>query len=272
MSNNERLIVEVNDGIATVTLNRPDKYNAVDQDMFFALMDIGEQLKTRTDVNVVILNGAGKGFCAGIDVSQFSSFADHDERSTSLLLQPSGHDLTTIAQQAAVTFKQLPMPVICALHGVAYGAGLQIALAADIRIASPETKLSVMEIKWGLIPDMGATLTLKHLVPIDVAKELSFTGRRLSGQEALELGLVTKIDENPLAASQALAAEINQRSPDAIRSAKALFEQAWNHDSTHGLALEAQLQRNLIGKENQLEAIKSNLENRPAQYQKPVVK
>jgi enoyl-CoA hydratase/carnithine racemase len=146
--------------------------------------------------------------------------------------------------------------------GVAFGGGLQIALGADIRIAAPDAKLSVMEIKWGLVPDMSLTQTLRDLVPLDVAKELTFTGRILSGAEAKELGLVTRLADDPLAAALAMAQEIAGKSPDAIRAAKKLFEESWHADPRTGLELESTLQVALIGQPNQVEAVKANFENR----------
>ncbi len=152
--------------------------------------------------------------------------------------------------------------MIAAIHGVAYGGGCQIALGADIRIAAPDAKLSVMEIKWGLIPDMSITQTLRDIVPLDVAKELTFTGRVLSGEEARELGLVTRVAEDPLAAAMALAEEIAAKSPDAVRAAKRLFEDSWHADARTGLEMEAGMQSKLIGSHNQIEAVNANFEKR----------
>jgi len=166
-------------------------------------------------------------------------------------------------------WKRLPVPVIAAIHGVAYGGGCQIALGADIRIASPDAKLSVMEIKWGLIPDMSLTQTLRDLVPLDVAKELTFSGRVLSGTEAKALGLVTRVADDPLQAALELAREIAGKSPDAVRAAKRLFEVAWHADSATGLELEQSLQGALIGTPNQIEAVKANFEKRAPKFKNP---
>jgi enoyl-CoA hydratase/carnithine racemase len=166
-------------------------------------------------------------------------------------------------------WKRLPMPVITAIHGVAFGGGCQIALGGDIRIAAPDAKISVMEIKWGLIPDMSLTQTLRDLVPLDVAKELTFTGRVLSGAEAAELGLVTRTSADPLAAALALAKEIAGKSPDAIRAGKKLLEASWRADPATGLALEQELQGKLIGSANQIEAVKANFENRAPNFRDP---
>jgi len=235
--------------------------------MFQAIIDAGESLAQAKDVRVVVLSGNGRGFCAGLDMGSFQGMAQRSgsENADGGLLtrgdRPENH-----AQRPAYVWKRMPVPVIAALHGVAYGGGLQVALGADIRIAAPDAKLSVMEIKWGLVPDMSLTQTLRNLLPLDVVKELTFTGRVMSGVEAKELGLVTRVAEDPLAAAMTLAEEIAGKSPDAIRAGKRLFEAAWQADESTGLALEASLQKSLIGTPNQVEAIKANFENRAAVY------
>jgi enoyl-CoA hydratase/carnithine racemase len=172
-------------------------------------------------------------------------------------------------QRVAYAWVTLPMPVIAAVHGACFGGGLQIALGADIRIAAPDTRLSVMEMKWGLIPDMSITRTLPRLVRIDVAKELTYTGRVLSASEAAQLGLVTWVTGDPLRAARALAAEIATRSPDAVRAAKRLFEESWTAPPEQTLALEAQLQRGLIGSPNQLAAVSAGFTKEPAEFVDP---
>jgi enoyl-CoA hydratase/carnithine racemase len=260
--------ISKDNGIADVRLNRPEKYNALSPQMFQAIIEAGETLAEARDVRAVVLSGNGRGFCAGLDMGSFQGMAERDntEVSTSGLLQrselPENH-----AQRPAYVWKRLPVPVIAAIHGVAYGGGLQVALGADFRIAAPDAKLSVMEIKWGLIPDMSLTQTLRNLVPLDVAKELTFTGRVLSGEQASGLGLVTRVESDPLAAAMELAEEIAGKSPDAIRAGKRLLEEAWHEDERSGLELEASLQTSLIGSPNQVEAIKANFENRPARFQ-----
>lgn len=260
--------IEVNDGVADVRLNRPDKYNALNPAMFQAIIDAGESLAASTEVRAVVLSGNGPGFCAGLDMGSFQAMSDSAESgedSTSTLLakdeRPENH-----AQRPAYVWKRLPVPVITAVHGVAYGAGAQVALGGDIRIAAPDAKMSVMEIKWGLIPDMSLTQTLRDLVPLDVAKELTFTGRVLSGTEAKEIGLVTKVEVDPRAAALEMAHEIASKSPDAIRYGKRLLEQTWHAEEREGLALEAKLQTELIGSPNQLEAIRANFEKRAPNF------
>ena len=129
--------------------------------------------------------------------------------------------------------------------------------------------MSVLEIKWGLIPDVGITQTLRNLVPLDVAKELTFTGRILDGQAAKDLGLVTHVSEDPLASAMELADEIASKSPDAIRAGKRLLEEAWHADERAGLELETQLQVALIGSDNQREAIRANFEKRAPDFKDP---
>jgi enoyl-CoA hydratase/carnithine racemase len=262
----ELVTITRSNGIADVRLNRVDKYNALSPDMFQAIIAAGESLAADPGVRVVVLSGNGRGFCAGLDMGSFQGMADSGPRAsggggTSTLMQrderPENH-----AQRPAYVWKRMPVPVIAAIHGVAFGGGLQIALGADIRIAAPDAKLSVMEIKWGLVPDMSLTQTLRDLVPLDVAKELTFSGRILSGTEAKELGLVTRVADDPLAAALALAAEITTKSPDAIRAGKRLLEESWRSDARTGLELESRLQVGLIGQPNQIEAVKANFENR----------
>ena len=256
--------VEVADGVADVRLNRPDKYNALSPEMFKAIIDAGERLAEAREVRAVVLSGNGRGFCAGLDMGSMQRLAQSSPNTEALLKRderPENH-----AQRPAYVWKRLPVPTIAALHGVAYGGGLQIALGADLRIAAPDAKLSVMEIKWGLIPDMSISQTLRDLVPLDVAKELTFTGRILSGSQAQELGLVTRVADDPHAAAMSLAREIAGKSPDAVRAAKRLYETGWHAEAREGLELEASLQSGLIGSPNQVEAVKANFGKRDARF------
>lgn len=205
-------------GVATATMVRADKHNALDQAMFEGLVAAAEQLAGDTSVRAVVLHGAGKSFCSGLDVASFMG----GERGTGVLLSRDEDRTANLAQRVSYDWSLVPAPVIAAIHGNCFGGGLQIALGADIRIAAPDAKLSIMEIKWGLVPDMGITQTLPRLLPIDVAKELTFTGRIVSGSEGCELGLITRTAADPLSAALALAGEIALKSPDAIRAAKRL--------------------------------------------------
>jgi enoyl-CoA hydratase/carnithine racemase len=265
----ERVTVTIENGVADVRLNRPEKLNAIDRAMFEALVATGERLAEDRSVRAVVLSGEGRGFCAGLDFASFMAMAGEREPGATLLDRSSADSPANFAQRAAWVWTEVPVPVIAAVHGVAFGGGLQIALGADLRIVAPDAKLSVMEVKWGLIPDMSGTQTLRRLVPLDVAKELTWTGRVLTGVEAKELGLATRLSERPLDDALALAREIAGKSPDAIRAGKRLLQEAWQVPVAEGLRLEEDLQRKLIGRPNQVEAVKANLEKREPKFGNP---
>jgi len=254
--------LEIKDYVASVRLNRPDKYNALSLDMFRAIIEAGEAVKADPSIRSVVLSGEGRGFCAGLDFESFMKMGSADHKDIDLLRRTEDNP-ANYAQQTGYIWKQVPVPVIAALHGVSFGGGLQIALGADIRLASPDARFSVMEIKWGLIPDMSGTQTLKDLVRLDVAKELTFTGRIVEAEEALRLGLITRICQDPLADAEKMAREIAGKSPDAIAAGKQLWENVLSCDAEEGLKLEESLQRTLIGGHNQLEAVQANFEKRP---------
>ena len=264
----DRVRINIGDnGVATVTMVRSDKHNALDQAMFESLMDAASQLASNVKVRAVVLHGEGKSFCSGLDVASFMT----GEGGTDVLLVRDQDRLANFAQRAAYDWSLVPAPVIAAIHGNCFGGGLQIALGADIRIAAPDAKLSIMEIKWGLVPDMAITQTLPRLVPIDVAKELTFTGRIVSGTDAAALGLVTRTADDPLAAALKLAGEIAQKSPDAVRAAKRLYDEAWtSNDSAAALVLETELQVGLIGSPNQITAVMAGMSpNEPVVFNDP---
>ncbi len=258
-----RVRIALADHVAIVTLARPAKHNALDLPMLDAIAAAAHRLAGQRDVRAVVLHGEGPSFCSGLDVVGVTSAGLQG------LLDPLRGEVPNRFQRAACDWLALPVPVIAALHGNCLGGGLQIALAADIRIAAPTTRLSVMEIKWGLIPDMSITRTLPRLVGIDVAKELTYTGRVLSGSEANDLGLVTRLAEDPLAAAGRLATEIASRSPDAVRGAKRLLDDGWTGTVAQTLALEASIQLRLIGSPNQLAAVSAALTQAPAEFVDP---
>ena len=248
-------------------MTRVDKHNALDQAMFEGLMNAAAQLAEDNSVRAIVLHGEGKSFCSGLDVASFMS----GRGGTGILLERDSERLANFAQRVSYDWSLVPAPVIAAIHGNCFGGGLQVALGADIRIAAPDSKLSVMEIKWGLVPDMGITQALPRLVPIDVAKELTYTGRIISGSEASALGLVTRNSDDPLASAVALATEIAQKSPDAVRAAKRLYDQTWVSDDAAGaLKLESELQAGLIGKPNQLAAVMAGMSGEPPVFVDPV--
>jgi len=264
----DRVTVNSVGGIADVRLNRADKHNALDKEMFRSLTETGRRLAEDTSLRAVVLSGEGKSFCAGLDFASFMEMGEGAETGQGLLAREQDRT-ANVAQAPAYVWTELPVPVIAAIAGHCYGGGRQIALGADIRFVRPDARLSVMEIKWGLIPDMSGTQTLRHLVRADVAKELTYTGRIVSGTEAVELGLCTRLSEDPLRDALAMAHEIAGKSPDAIRSAKRVLNESRVLDVRSGLELEADLQSRLIGSPNQLEAIAANVEKRPPRFSDP---
>lgn len=252
----------VQDGpLARVTLNRSDKLNAVNRPMFEAFHDVGSRLAEDRRLRAVVLTGAGGNFCAGIDVSTFSG-APVDPAT----LEPLAGTPANIYQRAASAWRDLPVPVIAALEGAVFGAGLQIALGADIRIAHPDARLSIMEVKWGLMPDMALSTTITPLVRYDKAAELTFTGRIVDAREAKELGLVTRIDDDPLAAAERLAESVATQSPDAVRAAKRLLRAAYVGRDAELLRLEAELQAKVMAAGAFREAVAANLEKREPEF------
>ena len=264
----DRIRIEVIDHVATATMVRADKHNALDRGMFDALHAAIDRLKAEPGVRCVVLRGDGPSFCSGLDIASFMSEGENGGAPT-LLDGLDGDGAANYAQRVSTGWGEVPVPVIAAIHGYCFGGGLQIALGADIRISAPDATLSVMESRWGLIPDMGITRALPRLVGIDVAKELTFTARRIDGAEAARLGVVTRTADDPHAAAQELAAEIAGQSPDAVRGAKRLFDESWTGDAADTLALEEQIQRTLMGSPNQLAAVMAGVSKQPAEFTDP---
>jgi enoyl-CoA hydratase/carnithine racemase len=265
--NEERVRVTVDEhGVAEVAMVRADKMNALDPHMFRALIDAIAQLRGDARVRAVVLQGEGRAFCAGLDKSSLQGIAGQDGASAVGDLVPRTHGLANAWQQVAWGWRELPVPVIAAVQGVAFGGGLQIALGADVRLVHPEARLSVMEVKWGLVPDMAGCVLLAELTRADVARELTFTGRIVSGQEAVSIGLATRATQDPLADARAMARQIAGSSPDAIRGAKRLLNVASPVDAARVLLAEAFEQQRLIGSANQREAVQAGMENRAAVF------
>ena len=268
----DRVSITVDNGIADVRLNRPDKLNALDQAMFQGIVAAGEGLKGDAGVRVVVLSGEGRGFCAGLDFGSFQAMAGSDAPPRPAsggglgAIGDTGGRITHLGQQSAWVWQELDVPVIAALHGPALGGGLQIALGADLRIVAPDAQLSVLEARWGLIPDMTGTVMLPRLVGLDVAKELTLTGRMVSGEEAVRLGLATRVADDPRGAAFALAADLVTKSPDALREGKRLL----NLSGTRPLAEQLQDERatmgSLIGSPNQVEATMAYFEKRAPSF------
>jgi enoyl-CoA hydratase/carnithine racemase len=262
----DRVSIQIDEHVADVRMVRADKHNALDGAMFLALRDAAGRLRDEHGVRAVVLSGEGPSFCSGLDVASF--MGDGPLTGDDLLGRADG-EIANLAQAVSYDWQRVPVPVIASVHGNCFGGGLQIALGADIRVAARDARLSVMEVKWGLIPDMGISHALPRLVTIDVAKELTFTGRIVDGREALDLGLVTRVADDPLAAARELAEAIAERSPDAIRSAKRLYNESWHGSTADGFALETELQRALIGSPNQIAAVQAGMTKQPGEFTDP---
>ncbi|MCT2540538.1 crotonase/enoyl-CoA hydratase family protein [Sedimentimonas flavescens] len=251
--------IEVLGGIAYVSLSRPEKMNAVTFDMIEELIAAGEELAAMPDLRAVVLAGEGRAFCAGLDVSNFARLAMGGAEE---LIMPRSHGEANRFQHFSLIWRTLPVPVIAALHGVVFGAGFQLAMGADIRVAAPATRLSIMEMKWGLIPDMGGMVTLPELVRPDVLRRLTYTAEEIKAPQALDWGLVTELAEDPFARASQLAEAIAARSPSAIRAAKRLISTAYAAPAAQVLLAESREQVDLIGKPDQMEVVAANLQGR----------
>lgn len=266
----DRVTIDITDGVADVRMNRPDKMNALDPAMFAALVEAGDQLAADRSVRAVVLSGEGRGFCAGLDIGAFmGGGGDDGGASFDVLGGRAEGRIANVAQQVAYTWTALPVPVVAAVHGVALGGGIQIALGADIRIVAPDARLSVLEIRWGLLPDMTGLQMLPRLVGLDVAKELAFTGRMVSGTEAAQLGLATRVADDPHGEAMALAREIASKNPAAIRGMKALLNDAGTRPLADSFKEETRLMTEIIGSPNQIEAVMAYFEKRPAVFTDP---
>jgi len=264
----DRVTVSISDGIADVRFNRPDKRNALDGEQFAAIEAVGEELKSAAGVRVVVLSGEGESFCAGLDFAMFSGMAagEGTRSSTGNPGELTEGRITHRGQQICWVWQELPVPVIAAVHGHALGGGFQIAMGADIRIAHPDTKWSVREVHWGLVPDMTGTFMLSRLVRSDVARELTYTARMIGGREAFDLGLCTRLSQTPYDDAMALAGDIAARSPGAVQGSKALFNKMFAEGAAEQFEMERRLIGQQIGSPNQIEAITSNMERRPAVF------
>ncbi len=234
---------------AVVTLTRGSKHNALDRAMFEAIDAATLEVRALAEageIEAVVLCGEGKSFCSGLDIAAMFSGGGNFAEVVETLLEKEEGEIANLVQRIGYRWRAVPVPVIAALHGNVLGGGLQIALGADIRIAAPDATLSIAEIRWGLIPDMAITPALPRLIGIDHAKELTFTGRGISGTEAAQIGLVTRTAEDPRAAAIELAGEIVGKSPLAIRRAKALYDGVWEASDEERLATEERLQREIL--------------------------
>lgn len=262
----DRVIVSLEGRVAHVRLNRPDKRNGLDLAMFEALAAAVDRLRGERAVRAVVLSGEGRAFCAGLDWPSFMALGA--EAAPRLLARAEG-EAANLAQKVAWGWRELPVPVVAAVHGAALGGGLQLALGADVRYAHPEAQLSVMEVRYGLIPDMGLSALAPGLVRDDVLRELAFTGRVVTGAEAAALGLVTRVADDPLAAALETARAIASRPPRAVRAAKRLFTEAKGAAPAAALRLETELQLTLLGTPEQMEAVMASFEKRDPSFEDP---
>jgi len=261
-----RIRVSVTEGVADVRLNRADKMNALDQEMFDALVETGTHLVQLPGLRAVVISGEGRAFCAGLDMGRFAQMASPGGAATELRLGTRSHGSANASQYAVLVWRDIPVPVIAAVHGVAFGGGFQLALAADLRFVAPATKMSVMEIKWGLVPDMGGMLLMPHLARGDVIRELTYSGRVFSGTEALALGFATRVCDDPYPAALAFAREVAGRSPHAVRAGKRLMKVMETGDTAAILRAESDEQIKLIGSANQKEAVMANIQKRAPNF------
>ena len=266
----ERIKVSMSEGVADVRLARADKMNALDAAMFEALVSTSERLSREKGLRAVVISGEGRAFCAGLDMGRFAAMGEQEDISKTTGgnqrdISVRTHGKANYAQQAVWGWRQLPVPVIAAVHGVAFGGGFQLALGADMRFLAPDARMSIMEIKWGQVPDMAGTPILARLVRDDILRDLTYTGRIFSAPEALSYGLATRICDDPRAGALAAAREIADRNPDAIRAAKRMIDDL-AIDPAPALLAESVEQKKLIGTANQQEAIRANLEKRAPRF------
>ena len=261
------ITLSVTDGIADIRLNRPEKMNAITVELLQAMADMVETVAADASVRVVVLRGEGRAFCAGLDKGNFAKMVQSGKGSLGGDIMARSHGAGNLFQHAGLMWRDLPVPVIAALHGACLGGGLQIALGADIRIAAPGTKLSVMEMKWGLVPDMSGMVTMPPLMRGDVMRRMIYTAEVVEAHEAQALGLVTEVAEDPFARAMEIAKDIAGRSPSAMRRAKTLANLAESGaGEAEVLLAESRLQKDLIGGKDQIETVMAQLQGRPANY------
>jgi enoyl-CoA hydratase/carnithine racemase len=259
-----RVKLEIDDGVADVRLARPEKLNALDPQMFEALAKVGAQLQAHHGLRAVVISGVGPAFCAGLDLERISAVTNGQSLLPFADLTKRSHGPANFVQHVVWQWRELAVPVVAALHGVAFGGGFQLALGADLRLVAPKTQFSVLETKWGLVPDMAGIHLMRHLARDDIVRDLTYTARVFTAEEAVEYGFVSRLVEDPHSAAVAVAREIACRSPDAIRAAKRLLNLATARDADTILLEETAEQMHLLGSTNQVEAVKANLEARKA--------
>lgn len=250
-----RVSVRKEDGIAYVTLDRAEKRNALDMAMFRALDRVSRRLRKDRDVRVIIVHAQGEDFCSGLDVKSVMGKSS----SVLALLMKGWPGNANLAQRVSTNWKRIAVPVLMVIHGRCWGGGLQIALGGDFRIATPGASFSIMEAKWGLVPDMGGNLAVRDVLPKDIAMRLAMTAEVIDAPAALQHGLITEVCEDPMQRAQALAAELIERSPDAVAAVKKLYQRNWQNADWVILAKESYYQLRLILGKNQRLAVKKQL-------------
>ena len=263
MSSTNRVTVTRNGPITHVVLNRADKRNALDQAMLEAIADTLEQLSKARETRAVVLSGDGEAFCAGLDLMSFGAMLQNPD---SVDFVTRSHGDANLFQHVSTGWRDLPMPVITALHGVAFGGGFQIMLGADIRVAAPDTQFSIMEAKWGLVPDMGGMALMPAVARQDIVRRLTYTAEIFDASQALEWGFVSELADKPIARALELAAQIAARSPDSTRAAKRLITDTWGADRADTLMAESIAQKSVLGGKNQMEAVMANFEKRTPKF------
>ena len=263
MQFHDRVSIDLADnGVAQVRFTRGDKMNALDPTQFEAVLAAGEALRTMEGLRVAVLSGEGRAFCAGLDLSSMAAGGSSPQDK----LATRTHGNANRAQEAAMTWRKCPVPVIAAVHGVCFGGGLQIASGADIRVVHPDTRMAVMEMKWGLVPDMGGYALWRGLVRDDILRELTYTNREFSGAEALGLGFATMLEDDPLARATAIAETIANKNPAAIRGAKRLFKVMHEEGEDAILMAESEEQDGIIRTPNQVEAVMAEMQKRAPNF------
>ena len=265
----DRVKVTIENGVADVRLNRADKMNALDADMFTAIAETGARLKRDQNLRAVVLSGEGRAFCAGLDVARMDAVASGGSLLPFPRLDQRTHGVANFVQHIVWLWRELPVPVIAAVHGIALGGGFQLALGADIRYVAPGTRLGIIEAKWGLVPDMAGTQLMRYLAREDVVRELTYTARVFSAEEAVAYGFATRLEADPRAAALATARKIAALNPHAIRAAKRLLNEAVASDAREGLTAETMEQKALLGSPNQIEAVRANIEERVPNWSNP---
>ena len=276
---NNRIELTIEDHIAHVKLSRADKMNALDSEMFAAIPMVGEQIRQDKRVRAVVLSGDGGNFCAGLDKSNFTSILGKqgvaiddkqgvaiDDEKPAMVLADRTHGMSNALQYVVWMWRELPMPVLAAIEGFALGGGLQIALGADMRYATADSQFSILEMRWGIVPDMGSTQIMRHLVADDVIRELTYTAKIFSAQEAKKWGIITDIVDDTLAHAMKVAEQNSLKKNDAIRTSKKILESSNYQAAAEGLLMESVEQDKIMGKPNQIEAVMSELQKRKPNF------